>query len=115
VWSSVLGAVSHYFSVRRGVKSIVTKGDDTFLVDGKPVDSYSGSTQDVLGLALRIALIRTFLPTCDFMLLDEPFAACSDGRQTAALGLLAGAGFNQLLVITHEDISETVADNLLTL
>lgn len=115
VWSNVLGAVSHYFSVMRGVKSIVTKGDDMFLVDGKPVDSYSGSTIDVLGLALRIALIRTFLPTCDFMLLDEPFAACSDGRQTAALGFLASAGFNQLLVITHEDISETVADNLLTL
>ncbi len=115
VWANVLGAVSHYFSVMRGTKSIVTKENDAFLVDGKPVDSYSGSTMDVLGLALRIALIRTFLPTCDFMLLDEPFAACSDGRQTAALGFLAGAGFNQLLVITHEDISETVADNLLTL
>lgn len=115
VWASVLGAVSHYFSAMRGTKSIVTKENDAFLVDGKPVDSYSGSTMDVLGLALRIALIRTFLPTCDFMLLDEPFAACSDGRQTAALGFLAGAGFNQMLVITHEDISETVADNLLTL
>lgn len=115
VWANVLGAVSHYFSVMRGVKSIVTKGDDMFLVDGKPADSYSGSTQDVLGLALRIALIRTFLPTCDFMLLDEPFAACDDGRQTSALGFLAGAGFNQLLVITHEDISETVADTLLAL
>lgn len=115
VWASVLGAVSHYFSAMRGAKSIVTKENDAFLVDGKPVDSYSGSTMDVLGLALRIALIRTFLPTCDFMLLDEPFAACSDGRQTAALGFLAGAGFNQMLVITHEDISETVADNLLTL
>ena len=115
VWASVLGAVSHYFSVMRGMKSVVTKGDDMFMVDGKPVDSYSGSTMDVLGLALRIALIRTFLPTCDFMLLDEPFAACSDGRQTAALGFLAGAGFKQMLVITHEDISETVADTLLTL
>ncbi len=115
VWANVLGAVSHYFTAMRGAKSIVTKENDTFLVDGKPVDSYSGSTLDVLGLALRIALIRTFLPTCDFMLLDEPFAACSDGRQTAALGFLAGAGFNQLLVITHEDISETVADTLLAL
>ena len=115
VWANVLGAVSHYFSAMRGAKSIVTKENDTFLVDGKPVDSYSGSTLDVLGLALRIALIRTFLPTCDFMLLDEPFAACDDGRQTAALGFLAGAGFNQLLVITHEDISETVADTLLAL
>ena len=115
IWSSVLGAVSHYFSTMRGTKSVVSKLEDVFLVDGSPVTSYSGSTQDVLGLALRIALIRTFLPTCDFMLLDEPFAACDDGRQTTALGFLAGAGFKQLLVITHEDISESVADNLVTL
>lgn len=115
IWSSVLGAVSHYFSTMRGTKSVVSKLEDVFLVDGSPVTSYSGSTQDVLGLALRIALIRTFLPTCDFMLLDEPFAACDDGRQTTALGFLAGAGFKQLLIITHEDVSETVADNLLTL
>ena len=115
IWSNVLGAVSHYFSTMRGTKSVVSKLEDVFLVDGSPVTSYSGSTQDVLGLALRIALIRTFLPTCDFMLLDEPFAACDDGRQTTALGFLAGAGFKQLLVITHEDISESVADNLVTL
>lgn len=115
VWNSVLGAVSRYFSVMRGTKSAVTRDGSMFLVDGKPVSSYSGSTTDVLGLALRVALIRTFLPTCNFMLLDEPFAACDDGRQTTALGFLASAGFEQLLVITHEDISETVADNLLTL
>lgn len=115
VWNSVLGAVSRYFSTMRGEKSVVTKDGSSFLVNGKEVGSYSGSTKDILGLALRVALLRTFLPACNFMLLDEPFAACDDGRQTAALGFLAGAGFNQMLVITHEDISETVADNLLTL
>ena len=115
IWNNVLGAVSHYFSAMRGTQSMVSRDGALFLVDGKPVSSYSGSTMDVLGLALRVALIRTFLPTCSFMLLDEPFAACDDGRQTAALGFLAGAGFQQTLIITHEDISETVADSLLTI
>lgn len=115
VWSNVLGTVSRYFSVMRGTKAVVTKGDDGFLVDGKSVESYSGSTLDILGLALRVALIRTFLPNCGFMMLDEPFAACDDGRQTLALGFLASAGFRQVLVITHEGISETVADTLITL
>lgn len=80
-------------------------------MDGKAVGSLSGSTLDVLGLAIRIALVRTFLPATKVLLLDEPFAACDSERQTNSLGFLLGLGFSQVLVITHEDSSETVANS----
>lgn len=115
LWNTILGAVSRYFSMMRGVKSTVARTPDGFTVDGHPVESYSGSALDVLGLAIRVALTKTFLPTVQFLFLDEPFSACSDERQTNSLGFLAGLGYDQVLVITHEDTTEAVADSLLTL
>lgn len=110
VWATLLGTISRYFSVMRGTPCVVSKVGGDFLVDGKAVSSLSGSTLDVLGLAIRIALVRTFLPASRVLLLDEPFAACDVERQTNSLGFLLGLGFSQVLVITHEDSSETVAD-----
>lgn len=115
VWSAVLHTVSHFFSKVRGVQASVSKTQEGFLVSGKPVDSLSGSTADMLGLALRLTLLKTFSPSCRFLLLDEPFAACDTERQEAAMSLLLGAGVEQVVVITHEDVSESVAGNLLTL
>jgi hypothetical protein len=31
------------------------------------------------------------------------------------LGFLASAGFKQIILVTHEDISQAVADNMITL
>jgi DNA repair exonuclease SbcCD ATPase subunit len=117
LWNLVLSAVSAYFSEMRGAKSRVRKGGDGFTVDGHPVGpaTVSGSTLDVLGLAIRVALVRTFMPTAPFLILDEPAAACDDGRTNNLLGFLAGAGFKQVLLVTHEDISQAVADNVVTL
>lgn len=115
LWNLVLTSVSSYFSEMRGVASTVTKGPDGFLVDGEPVESFSGSTIDVLGLAIRVALVRTFLPTAPFLILDEPASACSDERTSSLLGFVVGAGFRQILLATHEEVSESVADSIITL
>jgi DNA repair exonuclease SbcCD ATPase subunit len=115
LWNLVLSAVSTYFSEMRGVKSRVRKNGDGFTVDGHPVTTLSGSTLDVLGLAIRVALVRTFLPAAPFLILDEPAAACDDARTNNMLGFLAGAGFKQVILVTHEDISQAVADNMITL
>jgi DNA repair exonuclease SbcCD ATPase subunit len=117
LWNLVLNAVSTYFSEMRGVKSRVRKNGEGFTVDGHVVGAatMSGSTLDVLGLAIRVALVRTFLPAAPFLILDEPAAACDDGRTSNLLGFLAGCGFKQVLLVTHEDISEAVADNMITL
>lgn len=115
LWSIVLTAVSSYFTEIRGVRSTVTKGAAGFEVDGHSIASMSGSTLDAVGLAIRVALVRTFLPTAPFLLLDEPAAAMDAHRTDNMLGFLASTGFQQILLITHEDVSETVADHIINL
>lgn len=115
LWNLVLTAVSGYFSEMRGFKSAVSKSGDGFTVDGHPVQTLSGSTLDILGLAIRVALVRTFLPGAPFLVLDEPAAACDPDRTESMLGFLVAVGFRQILLVTHEDVSETVADNIITL
>ncbi|WP_274585347.1 AAA family ATPase [Neisseria leonii] len=115
LWKTVLDTASHYFSLMRGRSSVVSRTDNGFTVDGKDVSSLSGSTLDILGLAVRITLTKTFMPECRFILLDEPFAACDALRQSQALGFITSTGFDQILVITHEDTTEAVADRLIEL
>lgn len=115
LWSVVLTVVSNYFSAMRGQRSMVSKDRDGFKVDGAPVETLSGSTLDILGLALRVALVRTFLPTATYLLLDEPCAAMDSSRTETALGFLASSGFEQVLLVTHEDVSEAIADHVVFL
>lgn len=115
LWNLVLRAVSNYFSEIRGTKSRVTKDSDGFKVDDHPVATLSGSTLDALGLAIRVALVRTFLPSAPFLILDEPAAAMDEDRTHNMLGFLASVGFQQILLVTHEDVSESVADNMIQL
>lgn len=115
LWSVVLTVVSNYFSAMRGQRSVVSKDRDGFKVDGAPVETLSGSTLDILGLALRVALVRTFLPTATYLLLDEPCAAMDSSRTETTLGFLASSGFEQVLLVTHEDVSEAIADHVVFL
>lgn len=115
LWKMVLTSVSTYFSSGRGKTSVVTRADNGFLVDGQSIDGLSGSTLDTLGLAIRIALVKTFLPNCGFMVLDEPAAACDDGRETNLLALVATVGFEQVLLVTHSDLSDAFAQQVIQL
>lgn len=115
LWSVVLVATSSYFSEMRGVRSEVTKDASGFLVDGHPITSLSGSTLDILGLAVRIALVRTFLPNLQFLLLDEPCAAADADRTASTVGFLSACGFRQTILCSHENISQDVADHVILL
>lgn len=115
LWSTILSTVSYYFSGIRGVQSLVTRDDEGFKVDSKPVTGLSGSTLDALGLGIRIALTKTFLPNNDFMVLDEPGAACDDEREGNMLGVLAASGFAQVLLVTHSPMADVFADQVVTL
>jgi len=115
LWTLVLAATSSYFSDIRGVKSRVAKTSDGFQIDEHPVSSMSGSTLDALGLAVGVALVRTFLPSSPFLVLDEPSSAMDDGRTGNMLGFLSRAGFQQIILCTHDPLSETVCDHIVTL
>jgi DNA repair exonuclease SbcCD ATPase subunit len=115
LWNQVLAAVSAMFSQIRGEPSKVVKDKDGFKANGQSVESLSGSTLDSLGVAIRTALARTFLPHCSFMVMDEPGAGFDANRIVNLIGYLASSGFDQCLLITHDPISESFADNLITL
>ena len=115
MWGTVLGAISRYFSQIRGEQSVVTRDADGFKVNGRSVAGLSGSTNDALGLAIRMALSKLFLPGVPLLFLDESFAGADDTRELAGVGTLAGAGFSQVLLVTHSNLPEQIADNLITL
>lgn len=115
LWNTVLASVSVMFSQMRGEESWVTKEKGGFCVNGQAVESLSGSTLDILGLAIRCSLLRTFLPQCGLLVLDEPCAAADSSRTEAMLGFLKSVDFRQTLLVSHEDVSESIADNLIQL
>lgn len=114
LWSMVLKAVSTFLSKMRSEASIVERVEKTFTVNGHPFTSLSGSAMDLLGLAIRMALVKVFVPGNDMLLLDEPFAACDASRTQQCLAFTALAGFKQVIVITHEGDTEQVFDHLVT-
>jgi exonuclease SbcC len=114
LWGMVLANVSANLTKVRGEVSTITRVDGRFKINGYPVTGLSGSAEDALGLANRMALTRTFLPNIDFLMLDEPAAACNDEREIAMLGLLATCGFDQVILVTHSDLSDAFAANIIT-
>jgi len=115
LWALVLGGVSAYLGQIRGEVSNITRVDGRFKINGQPVTGLSGSAEDALGLANRLALTRTFLPNIDFLMLDEPAAACNDEREIAMLGLLATCGFDQIILVTHSTLADSFSDNIITI
>jgi DNA repair exonuclease SbcCD ATPase subunit len=115
LWGSVLAAVSQFFTQLRGEASVVTKDSDGFKVNGASVKSLSGSTLDVLALAVRVALTKTFIPNSSMLILDECAAACDKDRTSNLLGFLAAIHFRQIILASHDELSLSVADNVLDL
>ncbi len=115
LWGQVLKAVGLFFSQMRGEQSVVTKDAGGFKVNGRSVESLSGSTLDVLALAIRCALVKTFIPHANFLILDEPAAGCDEARTGSVLGFVATAGFSQTIMASHDPLSESVADNVINI
>lgn len=115
LWSMVLAGVSQIFSQIRGVQSVVARGKSGFTIDGKTMSAYSGSTKDSLGLACRIMLQKTFMGNTDFMLLDEPAAACDETREVDMLAAVTRAEYKQVILVTHSERADTFASNVIRL
>ena len=115
LWNLVLSAVGAFFSQLRGEPSVVTKGPAGFLVNGHSASSLSGSGLDILALAIRVALTKTFIPHASFMTLDEPAHGCDIDRTGNVLGFLASAGLQQVILASHDELSEAVANKVIYL
>ena len=112
LWALVLSAVSHYLTLGRNQPSTVTREGREFKVNGKGTPGLSGSALDSLGLAVRLALVKTFLPGSPFLILDEIAAACDDDRELHMLGMVLAADMPQVLLVTHSNAAESFAANL---
>lgn len=115
LWAGLLAAISRTFSELRGVPSVVGRSADGFEVGGKPAADLSGSTLDILGLAVRISLMRAFLPGVGLLILDEPAAAMDAAREERLLAALATLDFGQVLMVSHGDTAKAVAGNVVLL
>jgi DNA repair exonuclease SbcCD ATPase subunit len=113
LWALVLNSVSKYAGQIRGEVSTITRADDVFKINGRPVKGLSGSGKDALGLAIRIALTKTFLPGVGLLVLDEPASACEAERETAMLGLLATVSFDQIILVTHSELCDAYAQDII--
>lgn len=115
IWGMVLGATSGYLTSMLGEPSAVTRDNGEFLINGAPAADASGAEEDCFGLSIRASLTRTFIPTAPFLMLDEPAAACDEARETAMLAQIASLGFDQTILITHSDLCESFANNLIVI
>lgn len=115
LWALVLHAVSNYTTHGRGQPSVVTRTESGFMINGKSIKGFSGSAQDVVGMAVRLALVKTFLPNTPFMVMDEIAAACDDDRELQMLGMVIAADIPQVLLVTHSDAAESFATNFIQL
>lgn len=113
VWNLLLSATSGYFSLIRGTECDLSRDGKSFIVGDQKAGRLSGSTRDALGLALRAATIDVFAPTIDFMLLDEVAAGMDEDRTAAAMGMIASLPISQVVLCTHENVSDTLANNLI--
>lgn len=115
LWDSVLTFASQILASIRQSTSLITHNSDEFLINGRSAAAYSGSARDMLGVAIRVALQKTFLPSLDFIMVDEPAGACDAPRETELLGKLAALDYRQVLVITHSELADSFATNLIQL
>lgn len=112
LWNKVLGATSVYFSKMRGKESRVVRTPKGFVTNDE--EYISGSTSDVLGLSLRVTMAKMF-STCGILVIDEGNAGASADRSAAMTATLAGAGFDQEVLVTHKDVDEAGCDQLILL
>lgn len=115
LWAMALAATSRYGSQMRGEQWVVSRSDGEFKVNGFPAAGLSGAEEDLLGLSIRVALTKLFLPNTPFMILDEVAAACDDQREMAMLGLLSTLDFDQIILVTHSELADAFAENIINL
>jgi DNA repair exonuclease SbcCD ATPase subunit len=113
VWNLLLETTAEYFSTVRGEECVIERTDKSFMVNDEKAGRLSGSTRDALGLAIRAATCEIFAPRVDFLLLDEVAAGMDPERTARAMAMVASLPIDQVILCTHEGVSDTLANNVI--
>jgi len=108
LWKKLLNVTETYFSLFRGKPSTLSISKKGILVDDH-LSAPSGSTLDVLGIALRLAIGKLFADN-GFCALDEPSAGCDTTRTAALAAGLISANLEQTIMVTHKDVDEQIGN-----
>lgn len=111
LWQKLLSVTETYFSLFRGKPSTLSISKKGILVDDH-LSAPSGSTLDVLGLSLRLAIGKLFADN-GFCALDEPSAGCDNTRTAAMAAGLISANLEQIIMVTHKDVDEQIGNLIL--
>jgi DNA repair exonuclease SbcCD ATPase subunit len=111
LWQKLLSVTETYFSLFRGKRSTLSISKKGILVDDH-LSAPSGSTLDVLGLSLRLAIGKLFADN-GFCALDEPSAGCDETRTAAMAAGLISANLEQIIMVTHKDVDEQIGNLIL--
>jgi DNA repair exonuclease SbcCD ATPase subunit len=112
VWNKLFAVTNECFSQIRGTVSDITRDGKLFRVNNMKTVRLSGSTLDSLGLAMRAAIRDIFAPATDFVLLDEIAAGADPTRTAAMMAQVACLNVGQKILVTHEEISDSLANNI---
>jgi len=76
------------------------------------VKSASGCQQEIMGVALRLALCDLFYGQSSYLMLDEASSQMNEENSAALAGILAATG-KQILYVTHRMAEQTIAQNVI--
>ena len=119
VWQAVLAAASRQVaSSSSGLIQRIDYRDGEFLFseDGieAPVTSASGAQKAHIGVAIRIGLSRALYGSDSLLIFDEPTESMSERHAVGLSSSLAGSA-KQVLLITHSEQDQSLAQNIIEL
>jgi DNA repair exonuclease SbcCD ATPase subunit len=116
VWDTITGIASRL--VRVASKDTITKIDN---VDGEfmfeeagimaPSSSASGAQKAMIGVSLRVGLGRALYGKDALLIFDEPTESCRE-HNAASLAAMIATSAKQVLMITHRETDQALAENI---
>jgi len=116
VWDTIMGVATRL--VRTASKDTITKvtndeGDFFYEEDGvlAPTASASGAQKAMIGVSLRVGLARALYGKDSLLSFDEPTESCREHNAASLAAMIAGSA-KQVLLITHRETDQALAENI---
>lgn len=116
LWNTLTGVASAIVS-NNLVSSIEYENGEVFFVQDsikQPISNASGAQKAHIGTALRVAMCSTLYSGSSMLIFDEPTESMSEFQASLLVANLANLG-RQVIIITHRDKDQSLANNIIQL